>query len=252
MAAGTVVITGGSRGIGLASAEVMGAAGWSVAITGTDERRLADAEAHLRSLDIRVCALRFPVESESAWAPALDTAERSLGPIAALVCNAGISPRREGRKISFEETDTETWARTLDVNLWGVLHGFRIVSRRFIERGVGGSLVAVASLAARARIPAVSSYYSASKTAVVGLVRGAAFDLGRYDIRVNAVAPGRIDTDMTRAAGDEVNRGFLPEIALGRLGGAREVGEAIEFLCSPRASYITGVCLDVTGGWYMG
>ena len=248
---GTVIISGGSRGIGLATALVMGRRGWKVAITGTGEANLATAAARLDEQGIASHRACFAVEDADAWDPALDQAEEVLGPITALVCNAGISPKRDGRKIPFEETGADVWRRTMDVNLMGVVNGFRAAAPRLIERG-GGALVAVSSIAGRVALPLGSTYYTTSKAAVIGLVRSAAFDLGGHGIRVNAVAPGRIDTDMTREAGAEFNRSLLPQIALGRLGRAEEVGEAIAFLCGGAASYVTGVCLDVTGGWHVG
>lgn len=248
---GTVVISGGSRGIGLATALVMGRRGWKVAITGTGEANLATAAARLEEAGIASHQACFAVEDADAWGPALDQAEQALGPIGAMVCSAGISPKRDGGKIPFEDTDMEVWRRTMEVNLMGVVNGFRAVTPRLIERG-GGALVAVSSIAGRRGLPLGSTYYTTSKAAVIGLIQSAPFDLGRYSIRVNAVAPGRIDTDMTREAGEEFNRSLLPQIALGRLGQPGEVGEAIAFLCGPGASYITGVCLDVTGGWHVG
>lgn len=247
---GTVLITGGSRGIGLAAALVMGRQGWKVAIAATDRERLAAASDRLRGAGIAQHAVRLQVEDAGAWSAAVADVERALGPVSALVCNAGISPKRDGRKIPFEETDLEVWRRTIDVNLLGVLNGFRAVTPGMIRRG-GGALVAVSSIAGRIAPPLGSAYYITSKAAVIGLVQGAALDLGRHNIRVNAIVPGRIETEMTAEAGAEFNRSLTPEIALRRLGGPEEVGTAIAFLCSPAASYVTGASLDVTGGWYI-
>lgn len=248
---GAVMISGGSRGIGLATALVMGRRGWKVAVTGTDEANLAAAAASLDEQGIVNHQACFAVEDPDAWGPALDRAEKALGPITAMVCNAAVSIKRDGAKIPFQDTDADVWRRTIEVNVMGVVNGFRAVTPRLIERD-GGSLVAVSSIAGRGGLPIGSTYYTTSKAAVIGLIHSAPFDLGRYNIRVNAVAPGRIDTDMTREAGEEFNRSLIPQIALGRLGQPEEVGEAIAFLCSPAASYITGVCLEVTGGWHVG
>lgn len=248
---GAVMISGGSRGIGLATALVMGRRGWKVAVTGTDEANLAAAAVRLDEAGIVNHHACFEVQDADAWGPALDQAEQALGPITAMVCNAAVSIKRNGAKIPFQDTDPDVWRRTIEVNVMGVVNGFRAVTPRLIERG-GGSLVAVSSIAGRRGLPLGSTYYTTSKAAVIGLIQSAPFDLGRYNIRVNAVAPGRIDTDMTREAGDEFNRSLIPQIALGRLGRPEEVGEAIAFLCSPEASYITGVCLEVTGGWHVG
>jgi len=248
---GTVFVAGGTRGIGFATAAVMGAAGWSVAITGTGEDTVRRASAELSDRGIRHHALRLAVEEEGAWEPALEEAESALGPITALVCSAGISPKRDGRKIPFEEADTAVWRRTLDVNLMGTLHGLRAVTPRMKRRG-GGSVVAVSSLAARVALALTGSYYTTSKAAIGGLVRAAAGELGPHGIRVNGVLPGRIDTDMTREAGADFNQSLTGQIALRRIGRPEEVAEAIAFLCGAKASYITGVNLDVGGGWCIG
>lgn len=243
-----VLITGGSRGIGLGTARVMGQAGWKVAISGTRDETLARAVETLAGDGITAVPLKFAVEDASAWSDAVAKVESALGPVTALVCNAGISPKRDGRKIPFEEVEPELWQEVMDVNVGGVLHGIRAVTPGFRARG-GGAVVAVSSLAGRIGLALTGSYYTVSKTAVIGLVRAAAIDLGKYGIRVNGILPGRIDTDMVREAGEAFNNALLPSIALGRLGKPEEVGQAVEFLCSPRASYITGVSIDVGGGW---
>jgi len=245
-----VLVTGGSRGIGLGAASVMGRRGWKVAITGTSKAALDAAAARLSGEGVDHMTLRFPVEDEAAWPDAVAAVTRRFGAVSALVCNAGISPKRDGRKIPFEDADTEIFRRTLDVNLMGVLHGFHAVTPGMIARG-GGALVAVTSIAGRVGVPLGSSYYATSKAAVIGLVQSAAHDLGGYGIRVNAVAPGRILTDMTAEAGADFNQSLIPEIALRRLGEPEDMGRAIAFLCGPDAGYVTGVCLDVTGGWFI-
>lgn len=248
---GVALITGGSRGIGLGTARVMGVRGWSIAISGTNESRLSAARTALQTVGIKPLCLCFRAEEASAWPRALSEIDKTFGGLTALVCNAGISPKVSGRKVPFEETNDELWKQTFDVNVTGVLSGFRAATKYFLQRGTSGAMVAVSSIAARVHVPLTSSYYTTAKAAVLGLVRGAAFDLGHHGIRVNAVAPGRIDTDMVREAGSAINNSLLPEIALRRLGYPDEVGEVIEFLCSSRAAYVTGTCVDVTGGWMM-
>jgi 3-oxoacyl-[acyl-carrier protein] reductase len=245
---GAVMITGASRGIGLGTARVMGRDGWKVAITGTTEDRLAAAKADLAADGIDCHTICFAVEDQDAWAGSVAEAEAAIGPLSALVLNAGISPKRDGRKIPFGDDDDEAWRQTLDINLMGVVYGLRTVTPAFKKRG--GSVVAVASIVGRVAVPLGSTYYAASKAAVIGLVQSAAFELGSFGMRINAVLPGRIATDMVAEAGAELNNSLIPQIALGRLGEPEEVGEAINFLCGSRASYITGICLDATGGWH--
>lgn len=251
---GVVLITGGSRGIGLGCARVCLARGWKVALAGSTADRAAAAAERLTHESgfgaDRVVPVSLTVESRAAWDPALDTAEAALGPVDALIANAGISPRRDGRKVPFASDDDEReWARTFSVNVDGAVEGCRQVARRLRRRGEGGALVVMSSIAGRADLPFVSSYYAASKSALLGFVRSAAHDLGPLGIRINAIAPGRVFSDMVRESGEAVNAAVAEATALQRLGRPEEVGEAAEFLISDRASFITGTCLNVTGGW---
>ena len=242
----TVLITGGTRGIGLGCARVCLARGWSVAVAGASEASAAEARGTLPDAH----ALALPVEDPAAWDPALDAVEAALGPVDALIANAGISPRREGRKVPFAaEGDEDEWRRTFAVNVDGAIEGCRRVARRLRARGAPGALLVVSSIAGQVGIPFVSSYYAASKAALLGFVRAAAYDLGPDGIRLNAIAPGRIATDMVAESGRAVNDAIAAETALQRLGAPEELGEAAEFLISDRASFVTGTCLNVTGGW---
>jgi 3-oxoacyl-[acyl-carrier protein] reductase len=245
-----VLITGGTRGIGLGIAKVMLREGWVVAVNGTTEEGCAKAEAELEGLG-RVTSAAFAVDDVSAWEPALDKIEAVIGPLGALVANAGISLRADGQVIPLAETDPDHWARTYAVNLHGVVNGFRAVTRRIIARGEEGAVVAISSIAGRIGGSAISSSYSSSKAAVIGLCRQQAMELGPKGIRVNAVCPGAIDTDMLRAGPMRAAPAVFSAAALGRVAQPEEVGEVVEFLLSPRASYVTGATIDVTGGLYV-
>ncbi|MEM6439691.1 MAG: SDR family oxidoreductase [Pseudomonadota bacterium] len=246
---GTVLITGGSRGIGLGCAKVCLARGWKVAVAGSTQASAEAGAAALGGGDA-VCAVGLAVEDPAAWGPALDAAEAALGPVTALIANAGVSPREDGRKKPFASAGDEAfWAQTLAVNVDGVVDGSRQVSRRWMTRGTPGAIVAMSSIAGQVGIPFVSSYYATSKAALLGFVRAAAYDLGPHGIRINAIGPGRIATDMVAASGTVVNDAVAEETALKRLGTPEELGEAAEFLISDRASFITGTRLNVTGGW---
>jgi 3-oxoacyl-[acyl-carrier protein] reductase len=246
----TVLITGGTRGIGLGIARVMLREGWAVAVTGTTEEACAKAEAELRQHG-RVTSVAFSVDDVAAWEPALDRVEGAIGPVGALVANAGISLRADGQVIPLVETDGAHWARTFAVNLHGVVNGFRAVTRRIIARGDDGALVAISSIAGRIGATTVSSSYSASTAAVIGLCRQQSMELGPRKIRVNAVCPGAIDTDMLRSGPMRAAPAAFSAAALGRVAQPEEVGEVVEFLLSPRASYVTGATIDVTGGLYV-
>ena len=131
----------------MGTARVMGRDGWKVAITGTGADGLATAKADLAADGVDCHTICFPVEDPAAWPGAVADAEAAIGPLKALVCNAGVSPKRDGRKIPFGDDDDEAWKRTLDINLMGVVYGLRTVTPAFRERG--GSVVAVASIVGR-------------------------------------------------------------------------------------------------------
>lgn len=247
---GGVLVTGASRGIGLATALLMAGRGWRVAVSASRPESLDPARRVFAEAGLQAEFLPLNVEDEATWQEALVVASDRIGPLDALVCNAGISPRRDGKAIPLLETAPEIWRQTLDTNVLGTTNGFVAFARHLRAGGRPGSMVAVSSVAANVGLPFVSSYYAASKAALLGLVRTAAHELGAMGIRVNAVAPGRIDTDMTRAGGAALNENIVPQIALRRLGQPKEVAEVIEFLCSERASYVTGATIDITGGWH--
>lgn len=251
----TALVTGASRGIGAGIALVLLRRGWNVAVAATDSAR-ADAAA------ARICAeagcardraigVGLTVEEPAQWEAALDATEAAFGRLDGLVCNAGISPKRDNAKIPLAgEGCAEAWRQTFAVNVHGCVTGVRQFAARRLERELqGGSVVVISSLAALVGFPFVSSYYSASKAALLGFVRAAAHDLGAHGMRLNAVAPGRIETDMVRESPQGVNESIALQTALGRMGTPEELGEAVEFLLSQRASFITGTCLNVTGGW---
>jgi 3-oxoacyl-[acyl-carrier protein] reductase len=242
-----VLITGGSRGIGFGTAKTMAGQGWAVAITGTTSEKLVGAEAELRKLTDSVLTIQHAADNAQAWPGVIAAVAKRFGRLDALVGNAGVSIRPGGQRLRFEDTPYDVWKRTFDLNVGGVIHGFQLAVPLLKEQG-GGALVAVSSNGGRLHIPGSSWYYQTSKATLISICRYAAFDLAPYGIRVNAVAPGRIDTDMARAFSANPN---VSDIPLNRLGTPEEAGAAIAFLCSPAASYITGACIDVTGGWHM-
>jgi 3-oxoacyl-[acyl-carrier protein] reductase len=242
------LVTGGTRGIGRSIVQCLVGHGWNVAFTGQNADAVAQAERTLGESGGRVMGLRQDVEDQNGWQSLVDEVETRLGPISALICNAGISPKINGRPVAFEDADDELWQRTFAVNVFGVVYGMRAVVPGMTRRG-SGSIVIVSSVAGLRHIPDVSTFYSASKAAVLGLMRQAAGELGPKGIRVNSVAPGRTRTDSLKALDDRNRDKTLEQIALRRDGEPEEVAEAVAFLCGPTSSYVTGHCLQVSGGW---
>ena len=169
------------------------------------------------------------------------------GRIDILVNNAGVEPH-----VPLLELDEWDWRRTLDVNLTGPFFTMQTVGRVMREQG-GGAIVNISSIAGRAHGLIDRAAYVASKTGLIGLTREAAREFAAFNIRVNAICPGVIDTEMTAAlqADKAMMQRWLQEIPLGRLGQPADVAGLVVFLCSPEAAYITGQAINVSGGKLM-
>jgi NAD(P)-dependent dehydrogenase (short-subunit alcohol dehydrogenase family) len=241
------VVTGGSRGIGAATAPLLAAAGFDVCVS---YRADADAATTVveacRATGARATAVRADVREEADVLALFATADE-LGPLAVLVNNAGIT----APKARLDELSATRVADVLAVNVLGAfLCAREAVLRLSTERGgAGGVIVNVSSAAARLGSPGEYVDYAASKGALDTMTRGLATEVAREGIRVNAVRPGLINTDIHASGGQpgrvEARRETVP---MGRGGEAIEVARAIAWLCSDEASYVTGAFLDVSGG----
>jgi 3-oxoacyl-[acyl-carrier protein] reductase len=236
-----VLITGGASGIGWATAREFAGRGWQVVIGDID---LKGAEAKVASNPGRTYAVDLDVCNAESVSRALGEVEARFGRLDALVNNAGIQ-----KWTPIADMDWSTWSRVLDVNLNGVA---RCLSRAcaLIEK-TGGAVVNVVSIAAERGVP-MRAPYSASKAAVIALTRAAAVEWAERGIRVNAVGPGYVATEMIR---DFVQSGQMPaepilaQIPMGRFAEPAEIAKAIQFLASDEASYVTGQVLFVDGGY---
>ncbi|GHF58789.1 SDR family NAD(P)-dependent oxidoreductase [Streptomyces thermodiastaticus] len=239
------VVTGGSRGIGAAVCRRLAADGHDVVIGYALDTKAAEAVAdEVLEAGARGIAVRVDTSAEADVERLFATAEQRLGPVTGLVNNAGVA----GPLGRLADTDTADLRRVVDVNLLGTLLCCRRAAQLMTPRR-NGVIVNISSVAATLGSPGDYVHYAATKAAVDALTIGLAKELGPDGIRVNAVAPGLIDTGIHAASGDPDRiRRVGPAVPLGRAGRAEEIATAVAWLMSPDASYTSGAVLRVSGG----
>jgi NAD(P)-dependent dehydrogenase (short-subunit alcohol dehydrogenase family) len=242
MTARIAIVTGAARGIGLAAAKRFLAEGWSVGMLDIEAVQLEEAAAAL-DLPDRVLTLRADVSKPDEITAAFGAVQQRFGRLDALVNNAGIAVFK-----TILDTTFEDWSRVMAVNLGGPFLCTQAAAPLMRETG-GGAIVNITSISG-VRASTMRVAYGTSKAALAHLTKQQAVELASLGIRVNAVAPGPVDTAMAKQVHTQaIRKDYHDTIPLNRYGLEEELAEAIFFLCSPRTSYITGQVLAVDGGF---
>jgi len=234
------LITGGAQGIGLACAEALAADGYKVILADIQDK------VHDTAASLGKGAAGYVIDmADTAAIPALfDKIEAEHGPVAALVNNAGVA--LPGDFLSY---DLEDFQKVISINLIGVFVATQRAAKTMVAQGIEGAIVNMSSINAQLAIPAIPAY-CASKGGVMQVTKSAALALAPHNIRVNAVGPGSIDTEMMAGvnANPAAMETAMSRTPLRRVGTAKEIGDVVAFLASPKASYITGETIYVDGG----
>lgn len=245
---GTLIVTGASRGIGAAVATLAGERGYSVAVNfSTGEVAAMRVVDQIVGGGGRAIAIHADVSNEQQIIHMFQTAERELGPIKALVNNAGVT----GGFARVEEVSSAAITNVFAVNVGGAILCSREAVRRMSTRrgGTGGAIVNISSRAAQYGSAGEWVHYAASKGAIDSFTIGLAREVATEGIRVNAVAPGLVDTELHAANGDPGRlQRMMGSIPMGRAGAPREIAEGVLWLLSPAASYTNGAILEIGGG----
>ncbi len=241
----TCIVTGASRGIGRGAALCLGKMGANVIINYNKNREKAEeTKKEVIALGGRAEIFEADVSDFLSCEKMVEFALEKFNRVDALVNNAGISPKAT----PFDMTDKEEWDRVFSVNVFGAFNMTKAVLPHMISNK-SGSIVNISSVWGITG-GSCEAVYSASKSALIGFTKAMAKELAPSGIRVNALAPGMIDTDMNSHFGENDIEGIRKEIPLGKIGTISDMGKIIAFLCSSKSSYITGEVIKADGGWF--
>jgi len=239
------VVTGGSRGIGLAIAAWLAEHGATVVVSGRDADRVQAAAKELEGHGTPVLGVPADAAKREDADRLVDVTRERFGRLDILINNAGIT--RDGLVIRMKDDD---WDRVMEVNLRGAFLMTRAAAKVMVRSKSGGRIINIASTAGTMG-NAGQANYSAAKAGLIGLTKAAARELAHWGILVNAVAPGLIETDMAASIPEEAREALLAQVPLKRIGTPREVAEMVGFLAGDGATYVTGQVFHVNGGLYM-
>jgi len=239
------LVTGASRGIGRAIALALGASGATVVGTATTAAGAQSITDYLRGAGVQGGGMLLDVRLDANVESVVAEFEKTYGPVSILVNNAGIT--QDNLAMRMKETE---WDSVIDTNLKSVFRLCKAVLRGMMKARTGRIINITSVVGSSGNAGQIN--YAAAKAGIAGMTRSLAREIGSRGITVNCVAPGFIDTDMTKALSEEQRNALLQQIPLGKLGIPEDIAAAVAFLASPRAGYITGATLHVNGGMYMG
>jgi 3-oxoacyl-[acyl-carrier protein] reductase len=238
------LVTGATRGIGRAIALQLGRDGATVIGTATTEAGAAQISKTLSEAGVQGAGMALNVRDAAACDALLEALQKERGDVLVLVNNAGIT--RDNLTLRMKDAE---WDEVMETNLKAVFRLSRAVMRGMMKAR-WGRIINITSVVGASGNPGQANY-AAAKAGVVGMSKSLSRELGSRNITVNCVAPGFIDTDMTRALPDAQRTALLGQIPLGRLGAPEDIAAAVAYLASPAAGYVTGCVLHVNGGMYM-
>ncbi|MFZ7103482.1 MAG: SDR family NAD(P)-dependent oxidoreductase [Peptococcaceae bacterium] len=246
------LITGAGQGIGRAIAYALAQEGAAVIINSRRADKAETVANELRARGSKAIAVQADVGDRGQAEALFERAIAEFGRVDILVNNAGISPKSQPgpRKSTIWEMDPVEWEHVVAVNLHSAFYLCRVAAPGMRERR-HGFIINIASLAARIAVDRAGCHYCASKAGLISLTKTLSYELAPYGIRVNAVAPGSVRTEMTLTVPEEVNRKFLETVPMGMWGEPEDIAKAVLFLVTDQSRYITGLTLDVNGGIYM-
>jgi len=240
------LVTGGSQGIGEAIAKALGAAGAHVVVAARTQEKAAAVAQSITASGGKAEALRLDVGDPASVSAAFKAVVEKHGRLDILVNNAGITD--DGLILRMSK---ESWDKVIATDLTGVFLCSQEAAKTMLKKRVPGRIVNITSVVGLMGNPGQTNY-AAAKAGVVGFTKALAREIGSRGITVNAVAPGYVETPMTDVLLEEQKKALVGQVVLGRLGTADDVAGAVVYLASDAAAYVTGTCLNVSGGLYIG